>query len=69
MLSRILGRDYNDQHLHDMHNSLFEGFQSGFGHTGESMHLANLLTHLTAFLHEQNQQIQHLIDELNECVK
>jgi hypothetical protein len=22
-LSRILGRDYNEQHLHDMHNSLF----------------------------------------------
>jgi hypothetical protein len=40
MLSRILGRDYNDQHLPDMHNSLFEGFESGFGHTGESMHLA-----------------------------
>ena len=69
MLSRILGRDYNDQHLHDMHNSLFEGFESGFGHTGEGMHLANLLTHLTAFLHEQNQQIQKLIDELRECVK
>ena len=69
MLSRILGRDYNDKHLHDMHNSLFEGFESGFGHTGEGMHLANLLTHLTAFLHEQNQQIQKLIDELRECVK
>lgn len=69
MLSRILGRDYNDQHLHDMHNSLFEGFESDFGHTGEGMHLANLLTHLTALLHEQNQQIQKLIDELKECVK
>jgi hypothetical protein len=23
VLSRILGRDYNEQHLHDMHNSLF----------------------------------------------
>lgn len=69
MLSRILGRDYNDKHLHDMHNSLFEGFESSFGHTGEGMYLANLLTHLTAFLHEQNQQIQKLIDELRECVK
>ena len=36
---------------------------------GEGMHLANLLTHLTAFFHEQNQQIQKLIDELRECVK
>ena len=23
VLSKILGRDYNEQHLHDMHNSLF----------------------------------------------
>jgi len=23
VLSRILGRDYNEQHLHDIHNSLF----------------------------------------------
>ena len=27
--SRILGRDYNEQHLHDMHNSLFGGHSIG----------------------------------------
>lgn len=69
MLSGILGRVYNDQELHDMHNLLFEGFENGFGHNGEGMHLPNLLTHLTAFFYEQNQQIQKLIDELTECVK
>jgi hypothetical protein len=26
-LSRLLGRDHNDQHLHDMYNSLFEDFR------------------------------------------
>ena len=26
-LSKILGRDHNDQHLHDMYNSLFEDFR------------------------------------------
>ena len=46
-----------------------EGFENGFGHNGEGMHLPNLLTHLTAFFYEQNQQIQKLIDELTECVK
>ena len=25
VLSRILGQEYNEQHLHDMHNSLFGG--------------------------------------------
>jgi hypothetical protein len=29
VLSRILGRDYNEQHLHDMHNSLFGDIASG----------------------------------------
>lgn len=30
-LSRILGRNYNEQHLHDMHNSLFGDLIGGSG--------------------------------------
>ena len=35
-LSRILGRDHNDQDLHDMHNELFGGMlgESGLGREG-----------------------------------
>jgi hypothetical protein len=29
VLSKILGRDYNEQHLHDMHNSLFGDIATG----------------------------------------
>jgi hypothetical protein len=29
VLSKILARDYNEQHLHDMHNSLFGDIASG----------------------------------------
>lgn len=29
VLSRILGRDYNKQHLHDVHNSLFGNIAIG----------------------------------------
>ena len=69
VLSRILGRDYNEQHLHDMHNSLFGGLESPSGGRRESMHLGNLLTQLTTFIHEQHQQIEGLIDEVRKNVK
>jgi hypothetical protein len=70
VLSRILGRDYNEQHLHDMHNSLF-GDPSIGGHSigREGMHMGNLLNQLTTFIHQQNQQIQALIEEIRKNVK
>jgi hypothetical protein len=70
VLSRILGRDYNEQHLHDMHNSLF-GDPSIGGHSigREGMHIGNLLNQLTTFIHQQNQQIQALIEEIRKNVK
>jgi hypothetical protein len=43
VLSRILGRDYNEQHLHDMHNSLFGDIASGPSSGREGMHVGNLL--------------------------
>jgi len=70
ILSRILGRDYNEQHLHDMHNSLF-GDPSLGGHSigRGGMHMGNLLNQLTTFIHQQNQQIQALIEEIRKNVK
>jgi hypothetical protein len=69
-LSKILGRDYNEQHLHDMHNSLFGDPSVGDHSIGrEGMHLGNILNQLTTFIHEQNQQIQTLIDEIRKNVK
>ncbi len=70
VLSKILGREYNEQHLHDMHNSLFEDPTLG-GHSigREGMNVGNLLNQLTTFIHEQNQQIQSLIDEIRKNVK
>jgi hypothetical protein len=70
VLSKILGRDYNEQHLHDMHNSLFGDPALGDHSIGrEGMHVGNLLNQLTTFIHEQNQQIQVLIDEIRKNVK
>lgn len=70
VLSRILGRDYNEQHLHDMHNSLFGDPSLGSHSIGrEGMHISNLLNQLTTFIHQQNQQIQALIEEIRKTVK
>ena len=67
ILSRILGREYNEQHLHDIHDSLF-GNQTGGSDNRDGNYLASLLTRLTKFIHEQNRQIQLLIDEVTKNV-
>lgn len=70
VLSKILGQDYNEQHLHDMHNSLFGDPSLGTHSIGkEGMNMSNLLNQLTTFIHQQNQQIQTLIDEIRKNVK
>ena len=70
VLSKILGRDYNEQHLHDMHNSLFGDPTLGTHSIGkEGMHLGHLLNQLTILIHQQNQQIQVLIEEIRKSVK
>ena len=68
VLSRLLGQDYNEQHLHDMHNSLF-GILAEGPKSGEGMSVGNILNQLTTFIHEQNQQIQALIDEIRKSIK
>jgi hypothetical protein len=69
VLSRILGRDYNEQHLHDMHNTLFGDLASGSSSGREGMPTGEILAQLTTFIHQQNQQIQALIDEIGKNVK
>jgi ABC-type transporter Mla subunit MlaD len=51
------------------HNSLFGDLASGSGSGREGMHVGNLLTQLTTFIHQQHQQIQALIDEIRKNVK
>ena len=66
ILSRILGREYNEQHLHDIHDLLFGN--TGGSDNRDGIYLASLLTRLTTFIHEQNRQIQLLIDEVTKNV-
>lgn len=65
-LSRILGLDHNDQHLHDMHNEIFGGMLGQSGRGREGMDLGSISSKLTTFIHEQSQQIQTLINEIRK---
>ncbi len=51
--------------MHDMHNSLFEGISGGFVTGSEDMDYGNLLSRVTAFVNQQNKQIQKLIVAAN----
>ena len=62
-ITRILGREYNEQHLHDIHNSLFGNLDNTGGWS-----VSRQLTKLTKFIHEQHRQIQLLIEEVTKNV-
>ena len=68
ILSRLLGLDYNEEHLHEMHNLLFGDLASGPKSGREGMPVDNILTQLTEFIHQQNQQIQALIEGIRKHV-
>jgi hypothetical protein len=74
ILSKTIGQNYNEQQMHDMHNSLFGGLLYGSGtgrgeEGGGGMDLRGLLTQITAFINQQNQQIQTLIAAIVQNVQ
>ena len=69
VLSRILGQDYNEQHLHDMHNSLFGDIASGPSSGREGTHLRNLLTQVTTFNNSNINRFRYLLMKLEKMLK
>ncbi|PWU82329.1 MAG: hypothetical protein DLM72_02400 [Candidatus Nitrosopolaris wilkensis] len=69
VLSKAIGQNYDEQHMHDMHNSLFGGLLGGSGTGREGMDLSGLLTQITTFINQQNQQIQTLITAITQNVQ
>jgi hypothetical protein len=69
VLSKALGQNHNDKQLHDMHNSLFGGLVAGSGSTKEGMDLGSILTQITTFINQQNQQIQTLIAKITQDIQ
>jgi hypothetical protein len=70
VLSKTIGQNYDEQQMHEMHNSLFGGLLGGNSDTSEgSMDLGSLLTQITTFINQQNQQIQALITAITKNVQ
>ncbi len=69
VLSKALGQNHNDQQLHEMHNTLFGGLVIGSGHVKEGMDLGSMLTQITSFINQQNQQIQTLIAAITQDIQ
>jgi hypothetical protein len=69
VLSKALGQNHNDQQLHDMHNSLFGGLIDGASPGKEGINLGPLLTQITTFINQQNQQIQTLIAKITQDIQ
>jgi hypothetical protein len=75
ILSKAIGQNYDEQQMHEMHNSLFggllgDGSSSGAGGgEGGSIDLGSLLTQITTFINQQNQQIQTLIAAITQNVQ
>ena len=70
ILSKTIGQNYDEQQMHQMHNSLFGGLLGGGSDTGEgSIDLGSLLTQITTFINQQNQQIQTLIAAITKNVQ
>jgi hypothetical protein len=69
VLSKALGQNHNDQQLHEMHNSLFGGLVVGSGSGKEGMDLGSILTQITTFINQQNQQIQTLIAKITQDIQ
>jgi hypothetical protein len=67
VLSKALGQNYSDQQMHEMHNSLFGGLVGGSGK--DSMDLGSILTQITIFINQQNQQIQTLIAAITQDIQ
>lgn len=68
ILSKVMGQNHNDQQMHDIHNSLF-GSLLGSSGKGESPDLGSLLSQITEFINQQNQQIQTLITAIMKNVQ
>jgi hypothetical protein len=69
VLSKALGQNYNDEQMHEMHNTLFGGLVGESGSGKEGMDLGSILTQITTFINQQNKQIQTLIAAITQDVQ
>ncbi|HET6590211.1 MAG TPA: hypothetical protein VFG45_08615 [Candidatus Nitrosocosmicus sp.] len=71
ILYNIMGQNYSDKQLHDMHNEIFGGLKGGdiSEKDVKDIDFKDIIDKLTACLHQQNQQIKELSDKIRQKVQ
>lgn len=70
ILYNIMGRNYSDKQLHDMHNKIFGGLEGYISEKDvKDIDFKDIIDKLTACLHQQNQQIKELSDKIRQKVQ
>jgi hypothetical protein len=70
ILYSIMGQNYSDKQLHDMHNKIFGGLEGDISEKDvKDIDFKDIIDKLTASLHQQNQQIKELSDKIRQKVQ
>ena len=65
ILYHIMGQNYSDKQLHDMHNTIFGGLEGSISEKDvKGIDFEDIIGKLTACIHQQNQQIKDLSDKI-----
>lgn len=67
ILYNIMGQNYSDKQLHDMHNTVFGGLEGDISEKDvKGIDFEDIIGKLTACIHQQNQQIKELSDKIRQ---
>ncbi len=70
ILYNIMGQNYSDKQLHDMHNTIFGGLDGNISEKDvKGIDFKDIIGKLTACIHQQNQQIKELSDKIRQKVQ
>ncbi|WP_458747385.1 hypothetical protein [Candidatus Nitrosocosmicus sp. T] len=70
ILYNIMGQNYSDKQLHDMHNTIFGGLESNISEKDvKGIDFKGIIDKLTTCIHQQNQQIKELSDKIRNKVQ
>jgi hypothetical protein len=70
ILYNIMGQNYSDKQLHDMHNTVFGGLEGFITEKDmKGIDFEDIKGKLTACIHQQNQQIKDLSDKIRQKVQ
>jgi hypothetical protein len=70
ILYNIMGQNYSDKQLHDMHNTIFGGLEGDISEKDvKGIDFEEIIGKLTACIQQQNQQIKELSDKIRHKVQ